>query len=409
MAALVVLAQFPVLLNQGLFADDWLNFVLKLGYSIDLQYFLNAGHPFEFALFTVANATGMPIASIQIVTLAAVLLGALALVSTAARLDALTHTEAVVCAVLIFAWPGYELWAGKGTASYVVCLGLFFVAARVWLFALDGGRGARAARIIALLAFFVSFSLHSVMVLYALSLPMLLMLRPVSGSEKRSFLKRSVATARALLLRYPDFVVLPLVYWVMLGAWFPRQGPYADYYHIRLSDPGVLLEGLNAFIRWGLIERVYQAWTLCTTDRLLLAAAAFGSVGALLMVWPRAGRPSARSIAFPAVAALLSFMALAIPYFLVMTLPSAHFYESRHLLLFGIPAALLYLCVQRLANRLPARWPGGAIAAITLALTIASTWQAHFFLQARWLQQLAMVHDLKRDWQKPPPPWYSIW
>ncbi|MCS6762685.1 MAG: hypothetical protein MO846_12595, partial [Candidatus Devosia symbiotica] len=71
---------------------------------------------------------------------------------------------------------------------------------------------------IALLAFFISFSLHSIMVLYALNLPMLLMLRPVSGSEKRPFLKRSVATARAFLLRYPDFVVLPLVYWVMLGA-----------------------------------------------------------------------------------------------------------------------------------------------------------------------------------------------
>ncbi|MCS6762684.1 MAG: hypothetical protein MO846_12590 [Candidatus Devosia symbiotica] len=37
------------------------------------------------------------------------------------------------------------------------------------------------------------------------------------------------------------------------------------------------------------------------------------------------------------------------------------------------------------------------------ALTIESTWQAHFFLQARWLQQLAMVHDLKQDWQKPLP------
>ncbi|MCS6762550.1 MAG: hypothetical protein MO846_11810 [Candidatus Devosia symbiotica] len=41
-AALVVLAQFSLLLNQCLFADDWLNFVLKPIDSIDLQYFLNA-------------------------------------------------------------------------------------------------------------------------------------------------------------------------------------------------------------------------------------------------------------------------------------------------------------------------------------------------------------------------------
>ncbi|MCS6762551.1 MAG: hypothetical protein MO846_11815, partial [Candidatus Devosia symbiotica] len=98
-------------------------------------------------MFTVANTTDMLIASIQIVTLAAGLLDAFALVSTAGRLNALTRTEAMVCAVLIFAWPRYELWADKGTASYVIYLGLFFVAVLVWLFALNSGRGARAARI----------------------------------------------------------------------------------------------------------------------------------------------------------------------------------------------------------------------------------------------------------------------
>ncbi|MGV8834208.1 MAG: hypothetical protein ACOH2N_19760 [Devosia sp.] len=382
--------------------------MLKPGYSINLRYFLSAGHPFEFALFSVANATGAPIVFVQVVTFCAILLGALALVSVVTRLRALSRLEALVCAVLVFAWPGYELWAGKGTASYVICLGLFFISVRLWLAMAEASKAAHAWRIMALAGFFVSFSLHSLMVLYVFALPAMLTLMP-SRQQTGDRLEARVRTmARTMVLRYPDFVILPLLYWFLLGELFPRLGPYADYYHIRLLDLAAWLSGVNTFLRWAVIERLFQARTLLAHDRwLLLCSLGLSGIAGLLAGRHPALRPKGGS-GYLLGAALLTFVALAVPYLLVETLPSAHFYESRHLLLYGVPAALAYVAIQRLADRFAGRWVALAFATVTMAVTVASTWQAHVFLQARWLQQLAMIHDLQRDWPVPPAMVYSL-
>jgi hypothetical protein len=60
---------------------------------------------------------------------------------------------------------------------------------------------------------------------------------------------------------------------------------------------------------------------------------------------------SKQSIALPLLLAPALFLALSLPYLIAGLRPAAeNFYESRHLLMFGIPLALCVLAVKRLAE-----------------------------------------------------------
>lgn len=142
---LVVLlaAHAPMLLNDGLFMDDWLVLKPRPDYVIDIDFLLtSAGHPIFFCYDTFANWTGAPIVVMVSMALGGILLGATCLVLTATRLDLLDRAEAVGFALIVWTYPGYQLWAGKANAVYVFSFGLLFVGA--WLLTLAfSARGLR--------------------------------------------------------------------------------------------------------------------------------------------------------------------------------------------------------------------------------------------------------------------------
>jgi hypothetical protein len=402
MAVLIALAQLPVILNGGLFADDWLLFILKPGYSVDLDFLLAAGHPFEFFLFNLANATRSPIAVMQVLTFASILAGALALRSITQRLQALTSLESVSCALMAFIYPGYQLWAGKGTASYVICYGIFFVAARLWVAALGNSATCLyfAARMSALALFFVSFSLNSLMVVYAMMLPAIVILHPRIRSPERSWPVQFLRAVGLLIRRYPDFLLLPVAFWWLLNIYFPRSGPYQDYYRLRFSDLAAW-HGVGGFARWGIVERYNEAVTLLHSGKLLLVVGLLVASALLPLARPHA--PWTRSeLIVPIIAFPVTFIAEAIPYLLINVAPSAHFYETRHLLLFGLPAGFFIIALKRLCDNTLGWRSGAVVLSLSIGLALTSLWNAHAFLQARWIKQLAIIHDLKKDWPVPP-------
>jgi hypothetical protein len=403
LSELIALGQLPVILNGGLYADDWLSFILKPGYSVDLDFLLASGHPFEFFLFNLANATRSPIAVMQVLTFASILAGALALRSITQRLQELTSLESVSFALMAFIYPGYQLWAGKGTASYVICYGMFFVAARLWLAALENPakRLYFAARMSALALFFVSFSLNSLMIVYAMMLPAIVILHPLTRSPERSWPVQFIRAVGLLIRRYPDFLVLPVAFWWLLNVYFPRSGAYQNYYRLRFPDLAAWLHGFGEFARWGIVERFNEALTLLHSGRLVLAVGLLLACALLPLARPHASWTRSELI-IPIVAFPVTFIAEATPYLLINVAPSAHFYETRHLLLFGLPAGFFVIALKRLCDNTLGWRLGAIVLSLSIGLALASLWNVHAFLQARWIEQLAIIHDLKKDWPVPP-------
>ncbi len=100
-------------------------------------------------------------------------------------------------------------------------------------------------------------------------------------------------------------------------------------------------------------------------------------------------------IALPFLLSVLLFLALAMPYLIVGIQPTLSPYETRHLLLFGLPGALLVLAVKRLAQgAIGDRAALVGVFGLASVVSIAALWNSYVFLQARVLKQAALSSHL---------------
>lgn len=398
---LVVLlaAHAPMLLNDGLFMDDWLVLKPHPDYFIDIDFLLNgAGHPIFYSYDTFANWTGAPAVVMVSLAFAGIVFGAISLALTATRLGLLDRAEAVGFALIVWTYPGYQLWAGKANAVYVFSFGLLFIGA--WLLTLAfSARGLRHAllRAACALVFLLGFALNSTIVLYAFVMLGLFVAIWRGGNAADGFVRRSWLAAWRCVLGYPELVVLPLIYWGTLNIWFKRIGVYTQHYDAHFPTLGELAKGWWAFFvtgYWDVVAHAIRA-AIQVPALFILAAALVGI--ALLLLRPGTKPTTSRTaIAWPLGLAVVLFLALSSPYLIAGLRPSsAHFYESRHLLMFGAPLALTLLAFKRQAER----WTGPSAAfaimfGLGLTVSIGMLWSDYIFMQARTLKQEALARDL---------------
>lgn len=398
MSLLLLAAHAPLILNNGIFFDDWLLLKMRQDSVMDLDFMWHgAGHPVFYLYDSIANLTGMPIVLMQVMALVAVLLGAVSLSLAATRARLLGPMEAIAFSLIVWTYPGYQAWAVKGLAGYVFSYGLFFVGTWLLMLAFDGG-GARhvTLRIAAALAFFLSFALNSLMMLYVFAMFGLFVAVWRANSGEQGRIRRLALSAWRCAAGYPEFVVLPLVYWGALSIWFKRVGAYAGYYGIRLPAFADLLAGWNSFFQCGYSNSLARAARAAMDFKpLWTAVAVLVVITVVLARKSRRARLSPSGIGVPLLLSVLLFSALALPYLFAGIRPSLHFYETRHLLLFGLPGACFVLAVKRFAESIVGR-RAALVGVFGLAslISVAALWNSYFFLQARVLKQEALSSHL---------------
>ena len=405
-------AHAPMLLNHGLFMDDWLVLKPRPDYFIDIEFLLNsAGHPIFYSYDRFANWTGAPVAVMVSLAFAGVVLGATCLVLTATRLELLDRAEAVGFGLIVWTYPGYQLWAGKANAVYVFSFGLSFVGA--WLLTLAfGARGLPRAllRVACALVFLLSFALNSTIMLYAFVMLGLFIAMWRGADVAHGLVRRTWLAAWRSAVGYPELVVLPLVYWGALNIWFKRIGVYAQHYNAHFPTLGELAKGWGAFVVAGYRDVLANAARAAIQLPALFVVATLLVGIVVLLLRPGTEPTASRSgRALPLILAAALFLALSSPYVIAGLRPySTHFYESRHLLMFGVPSALALLALKRYAQR----WAGsGAAFAVVFGLgmivSIGLLWTDYIFLQARMLKQEALTRDLAGRVQ-PPATVYAV-
>ncbi|MGT2501076.1 hypothetical protein ACVOMS_10150 [Bradyrhizobium guangxiense] len=398
---LVVLlaAHAPMLLNDGLFMDDWLVLKPRPDYFIDIVFLLNgAGHPIFYSYDTFANWTGAPVAVMVSLAIAGIVFGAMSLALTATRLGVLDRAEAVGFALIVWTYPGYQLWAGKANAVYVFSFGLLFIGA--WLLTLAfaaSGLQRVLLRVACALVFLLSFALNSTIVLYAFVMLGLFVAIWRGGDASDGFVRRTWLASWRCALGYPELVLLPLIYWGSLNIWFKRIGVYAQHYDAHFPTLRELVAGWQAFFAAAYLDVLAHAVRAAiTVPTIFIFAAVLVGIVLLLLRSDTTPTTSRLGILVPLALAVILFLALSSPYLIAGLRPSStHFYESRHLLMFGVPSALAFLAFKRQAERWTA--PGVAFAVVFgsgLIVSIGMLWSDYVFMQARTLKQEALAYSL---------------
>jgi hypothetical protein len=395
---LLIAAHAPLALNDGLMMDDWLLLKLRPDSAVDLSFLLNgAGHPLFYGYLNLANLTGAPVLAMKLLALTGILVGAACLMLTVTRLDLLSRTEAVGFSLIVWTYPGYQIWAGKGNALYVFSFGLFFLGA--WLLSLAFmAKGTRHAifRVAAALVFFLSFALNSTIVLYAFAVLALFFAVWLGNEHTQGMLRRTFLSGWQCATRYPELVLLPLVYWGVLNMFFKRIGVYSRHYNAHLPTSSELLDGWAAFFSVGYRDVLRNSIKEMLHSPLSFAfAALLVAIGFVLLRSDVKRSPeSGYRKALPFLLTPILFASLALPYLFAGLRPGS-FYETRHLLLFGLPLAFGVLAVKRVAEvAVGDRAAFVVVFGLAAVASIAALWNDYFFMQARTLKQAALSTHL---------------
>lgn len=89
------------------------------------------------------------------------------------------------------------------------------------------------------------------------------------------------------------------------------------------------------------------------------------------------------------------------PYTIAQIAPQDHFYETRHLLLLGLPLGLALVFVKRLFDLLPVRRAGSIVCVIAVAVLWGTLVRDYCALQARWLKLESIIVNLRSIPQAP--------
>jgi hypothetical protein len=191
--------------------------------------------------------------------------------------------------------------------------------------------------------------------------------------------------------------VLPFVYWGALNIWFKRIGAYAGYYGIHLPNLSALRGGWNAFFQMGCMNVLARAGETASAHwpMFTLAIGVVVIVAWMLRARGASPRPPAIEVALPLLLSVLLFLTSSMPYLIAGIEPTLSFYETRHLLLFGLPGALLVLAVKRLLQgAIGDRAALASVFGLASIVSIAALWNSYVLLQARALKQEALSSHL---------------
>ncbi|MGY4619554.1 hypothetical protein ACVWZ4_004781 [Bradyrhizobium sp. USDA 4472] len=407
----LLIVHVPLAFNNGLFGDDWLMFEVKPGYQTLISFLLHgAGHPITYLYCAMANLTGYPMLFMNGLALAGIAIGALSLRSFLIHLRILSEFETSCVVFLVWTYAGFRDWATKITAPYIFSFALLCLGLNLFAGIANSRRPSVGLRLVSLVAIFCSFAINSMIVVYFVGLLAGIWLIKSDEGRKQPIANRLAQSAK----RFADYLAVPFVYWVSTNYFFPKIGPYRDYYLIRVPALDDTLVQLRQFVRWGTYEPFLNAIELAAQSRLpailsLVAGVAFVS----LALWQSRiaasrSRTSPRDLIWPAVAGIMLFVVCALPYISVGISPTGHFYESRHLILFGIPLGFILVSILRVVQHASSKFVSYAVCALVLSANLCSLWNSYFFQQARWIRQSAMIEQLQRSYREPPAAVFNL-
>lgn len=394
----------PLIVNDGLYGEDWLLFEIKPGFPVQMDFLLHgAGHPLLWLYCTLANLSGHPIGAMKVLALAGITAGAVNMLSFALRLRIFSAFEATAFTFLVWSYAEFHNWATKLTATYLFSLALLCLGLNLLAIILSSDKPRLGLRIASLLAIFCSFSLNSMIAAYYAGFGVALLLISPTGADAGAW-KARLQPSR--LGGVADFIVVPVVYWLSTNHFFPKIGPYAGYYHLRLPPLWDLAAGLASFWRFG-FARIPGEVRMLAKEAIWPIILALVIASVLVAILARIDRdartPSASATIWPFLAATLAFVGFASPYLVSGISPTEHFYEGRHLILFGIPFGLGAIGIYRLARATFRNARAGHLATLLIiTLNLCALWSGYFLQQARWLRQEAMIDELQAAYREPP-------
>lgn len=376
-----LLAHGLMLLDRGLFWDDWAHFRQPAALLESLDRMIGSIWPSW--LFAVQWRSLWSVWTTRTVVFFAFLAVALIVLRLLKRVPFFDAGARVALASLVAVFPVMGARDAIANSAYPISLALFFAG---WCL-IDAcvGRRLVLARLFALAALFLSLRTASLGLFYVV-VPVWLLWR--DGASWRH--PREVASR---LLRWVDVLAVPVVFLIVRWLMGRPSGLYEGYNEIALAGLLGALPRIPAALYNSFIAVLGQMPRTAWWPVALLAGVFAGYA-----LWPRSEKAIDAAAWWRVSAAGLVLLVLGVyPYLAVGKMPALGDFSSRHQLLVPFGAALLLVGVVSGTNgalRLP-RAVGAGILAAVIGLGAGASAANHLDYQREWYKQLGMIAALR--------------
>jgi hypothetical protein len=392
---LLAIAHLLLPLNAGLYQDDWLIVPpLAAGEPDALSFLDDAGHPIFHLYYRLVWLIGGSAVGFKVAAWLAVLVGGWLTYRIGPAMFGLSRDEAFWLAVLAWTYPAYMLWPVITTSAYVVSLMLFLAA---WHLVLSRETApGLVRRASADVLFLLSFGLNALLVLFYLFAALFCLADGAGLGESSS---RGIRGRVALFLaRWPELVALPPAYWFWLHWRYPRRVGYSVHYSFKWLDASAWQTGLENFFVYGVQQPAMHLVkaTIKEPRTLLLTAVALCIVAMVARLCTTSDDAKAAPRAWTPILAGITIALMAmLPYLLIGIAPGLHYYESRHLLLAGLPLALVLIGVLRVIGCYWEAWRvRHALLVLIAGASVSVLMQNYLYLEARTARLDALSRHL---------------
>jgi len=384
-----------LLLNDGIYWDDWLwvtalqekNWlrIYTVGFSrgepLDayFQWFFSGFQNIEFVYKFVAFLS--------------ILLAAMLVYVICRQMGILTRAESLWIALISMVYPAFQTQILLSTTNYLFYYMLFLAGIFLTLKSTNSvSFWGHALRFGALILFFLSFSLGSLLVFYfGFLLIFVLYARRLQLLSLREMLTR-------FLPRHLDYILLPFLYWLIKETWFRPYGLYANYNILTFSLP-VWIHNLVLFLNNGIYGQFKTALLELLNQPVLWLLVLLGAwLGWRYFKEKEPNSQSVRPYTLLAYGVLLMGLGI-FPYIAVGLGPTLTGWSTRHSLLLALPVALVIVAIARLFFHDPRRGFSlpGWILLVTLLLAFGlATVSTYIDWQARWVHDRSLMVNLPR-------------
>jgi len=382
-----------LLLNDGVYYDGWPiyhHLVDKNWNLFHLWLTESGGIPSVAYLHWVMGYLPSMIFSYKLLAFLSITFSGMLVYLICNELRLFSRTWSLFIALLSLSYPAFQLSVDLIAMPYLICYCLFLLACFMALRSEKRmGFPHYLLRIGSLALFVLSFSINSLLVFYYGFLLVLIL-----HARRDQNMSLNHVFTRFLPHRL-DYVLLPIMYFVVARVFFPAHGFYADIYPYNPISflPSRIFAVYGAFINNAIYAHIKLAL-------LFLLALIF-------VQWIRSTvlRGSTRSVDEKGTSYALLFFGIALlalaifPYAAVGKAASVHGYATRHALLVALPMALIVVAVTRLlfADKEGFTSKLGFFFLTVLLLSFTYSSVANYTSwQARWVKDRSIMVNLAK-------------
>lgn len=420
------LAHGLILFNSGIFWDDWAYF-FEYNKSTLVSMFFQQGTPGAGYLYSFLISLPNSITLMRAVIFASFLLTALLLYAILKTVKEIDRASRFVLVVIFAVFPVNSARIALVCFLYAIAYLTFFLS--FWLTSKYLNKKNLLLRVLALVGFFISFAVNSLLFFYVLVIVYI-------AYKEDCFRKFPPEIHRlvVVLLRYFDFVALPAVFWVVRSLFFRPYGIFAYYNIITLGSlmqvPSLLVNSFyTSFIQVlaTSLGPLFPATTLrmlSTTIFVICCIVGLFLVAHAAVVWhPRLNSAFHRGRKYPIallntltewyrpaetqnetdiklfVAGFLFFSIGVFPYLVVGKVPSFADWQSRHQLLIPLGASFLLFYGFKIASNRVVKSSFVKVSVISVIVTLFVIGNVVSYLdyQKDWFKEVSLIHNFKKS------------